>query len=183
MTWLFSSRKKEQNPNRPEIVASQVVSSSTWTQLWTVARLAGNSSRVGCLQCLGSVQHTTASSVLVNGDSLQLAWSVSGWSWWTVYLVLVLKVVAMVHGRLYLVLVKRGLKGSVLNSFPATLSAFSNVVSDCHMFTTRCVGQSAEQQSSQLVSFSKNDQYPQTMSFLGIVFPPAPKSYAVQPIR
>ena len=173
---MVYSRKKEQNPNKPEIVG-QVVSSSTWTQLWTRGLLE---TLVVLVVCSAWAQFSTrtASSVLVNGDSLQLVWSVSGWPWWTVYLVLVLKVVATLSCSH-----QRGFKSSVLNSFPATLSAFSNVVSDCHLFTT---GMSVSRQSNRVASsflFKKMTNILRQCPFLGIVFPPAPKSYAVQPIR
>ena len=72
----------------------------------------------------------------------------------------------------------------LLNSFSATLSGFSNVVSVCMCSLPECQSSSAEQQSRGWPGsflFQKRQISPDNI--LLIVFPPAPKPQSVQPIR
>ena len=69
-----------------------------------------------------------------------------------------------------------------LNGFPVTLLAFRDVVSDCICSLPECRSIQQSNRVDWLVSFSKTTNILRQCP-LEIVFPPAPKFYAVQPIR
>ena len=117
----------------------------TWTQMWTrLTCVKLSSSRVVKVVLVAQFSTTcTVSSVHVNGDSLQAILSgmpnrVSTW--------------LSGHGGLWVVL--SGTQG-LLNSFPATLLAFSNVVSGCIRSLPECQSIRQSNRVDWLVSFSK----------------------------
>ena len=71
----------------------------------------------------------------------------------------------------------------LLNGFSVTLLTFSNVVSDCMCSGYQCVGRFGR--ATEWTGSFLFQKWPVSSDnvLLGIVFPPAPKSYAVQPIR
>ena len=85
------SRKREQNPKRPEqIVGEQpgTLSSSAWTQTWTVRFMtcSGKSSIVVSLRLLEQLTQFSSTCTAMTASQS----SVGGWPWWALSLSLVL---------------------------------------------------------------------------------------------